>query len=333
MEKIIIISNYLKNIKGMVHIELVNKKVSSKLDNNIYFSLGYLIMYLYIAQIRNCSRDCIKYINKTIYITNKKECKNGLIDSATSEKIINNLIEKSVYNIEFLPEEVISISREEVFEIINGFREAYNLVIKEKCNLIDYIYSIDKDKEYVELINFIKLLNPRDLEMQIKFIMLKHNFNKKKKKSFDYNNFKKIDNCISSGVIGVSDIGLELMWIEYYRGELQPTKYRNIYIAILFAYISKKTNNSYYLKSAQYTVNPIITYLKENRELENINEYELISSMYLLNEYIEYEVLDNFIKENSHKFNNFNLKSNEDNNDKKEYIIKKSIEVLGGIII
>ena len=139
----------------------------------MFFNAGKLLMLLYITNTNNISRKDIKYKNNRFYIDINKGNQNiKIINTITSENIINNLIEKSTYNKEFLPIEIEDINEKNLLDIEEGFKAAYEIFIYEKINLMNFFrkYHI---KNSFSLINDIKILNEQDLKRQLKFVRLK----------------------------------------------------------------------------------------------------------------------------------------------------------------
>ncbi|PRR79657.1 hypothetical protein [Clostridium vincentii] len=348
------------NCKLNLKVSVSNtKEIVSKVDNNMFFKAGQLLMFFFITNVNNLRRENIKYDKETFYIINSPVNKidENYIKSPTSENIIVDMIYKSTYNKEVLPIEVESISRENLHELKRGFELTYKTMINEKINLINFLQKCELKNSYLNLIKDIKLLNPHELNVQLQFIELRYSKNLIKNELLEkvisckdnYDEFisassELLDLFIKNAIIGFGENGLELMWIGYIDESLEAIKYRNIYIAIFFEYIGEVTSNKYYLQATKHSVNPLLTYINNLNDDEKLvyNEeyYEMLKLLYLLNDSIElnYIELDKVIQKNTKTFSSMALREKirySSNTDKiiLEFIQNKSLDVLHSVIL
>ncbi len=357
--QLLLLVNFINNriYRFNLEVSIVNNKdIVSKFNSDIFFKSGQLLMFFYIVNINNKSRGNIKYNNSKFYIyLPLNSTSKDYMNNTTSEDIINDLIEKSTYNEEFLPIELGSIIEEDLMEIENGFELMYKIFINEKMNLINYLNEYNIEDNYSNLIKDIKLLNPHDLEIQLKLIRLKFE-NKLIKNEL----IEKLINCrenhddfiehskmvldllIKNAIIALDNNKMQLMWMGYINKKLEPIKYRNIYLAILFSYIGKKTSEKYYLQIAKQSINPLLIVskdLKGNYKSMLDNEYyEVLKLLYLLNNYIEFRELNIFIEENKDLFDLIRLedkiKCNYDTENLiLESVYNKSLDLLSLLIL
>ncbi|MBU3093845.1 hypothetical protein KPL35_17585 [Clostridium sp. CF011] len=310
------------NCKLDLKVSFTNtKEIVSKVDNNMFYEAGKLLMVFFIVNINNLQRKNIKYDKETFYIINSSVNKiaENHIKKPTSENIIADIILKSTYNKEVLPIEVASVTRENLDELKKGFELVYKTIINEKINLINFLENCEPKNIHSNLIKDIKLLSPHDLKVQLQFIELKYSKKLIENELLEkviccknnYNEFisastELLDLLIENATIGFGENGLELMWIGYIDERLEAIKYKNIYIAIFLAYIGKITANKYYLQATKQSVNSLLTYVNDDEEklIYNDEYYEMLKLLYLLNDSMElgYIELNKAIQKNTKLF-------------------------------
>ncbi|MBW9173998.1 hypothetical protein [Clostridium estertheticum] len=332
------------------------KGIVSKVDNNMFYEAGKLLMLFFIVNVNNLQRKNIKYAKETFYIINSpvNNIAENYIKNPTSENIITDIIYKSTYNKEVLPIEITSVTSENLNELKKGFELVYKTIINEKTNLINFLQKCEFRKNYLTLIKDIKLLSPHDLKVQLQFIELKYSKNLIKNELLEKvicckNNYDEfisasnefLDLLIENATIGFGENGLELMWIGYIDERLEAIKYKNIYIAIFFAYIGKVTANKYYLQTTKHCVNSLLTNVNDDEKLlYNDEYYEMLKLLYLLNNSMEldYKALDKVIEKNTKLFDLIDFKSEIKYSSNKdeimlEFICNKSLDILHFVIL
>lgn len=340
-----------------LEVSFINSRdFESEFDCDIFFKAGQLLMFLYVLNIKNVSRENIKYRNNKFYIYMPINNSNEInIKKITAENIIINLIDKSTYNQEFLPEYLENINKENLFQIERGFELTYKLFIDEKINLINFLNKYVIKNSYINLIENIQLLNPHDLNIQLKFIRLKFQrelitikslkkliSQKNNHANFIESSRNVLDILIKNSIISLDENGIELMWIGYTNNKLEPTRYKNIYIAILLSYIGKTMSEKYYLQAAKQSLNPLLMDLVDStidyKKICGNEYYDVLKLLFLLNNYIEFEELDNFIEKNPSLFNLISLEDKLKCNSETEtfileYIYNKSLDLLNSLIL
>lgn len=340
VKKIMVLVNYLNYLRDQKKLIInKNKNIETKVDEEMFFHSGKLLAILLILKEVNFSRHNIKYRNKMFFIQKAEYNKNLLNKKiVTSKNIIEDIIKNSVYNIEFLPYEIRNINFKNVYEIKRGFICEYKILIKNKIKLTQLL---EKEKNYDYVIEALKLLNPKDLNFQSRLIELRFgiNFNrcrqisKIREEIVNKNIFtdfckRYIDKYINYGIIGIGKYGMELMWIAYYNKKLGPLNYRNIYMSLLLAYLGDKECNKYYLQSANYAINSVLSYADEYKS--ELKKY--IDVLELLNKYLKNKNLNLYIRSNLKR----KVAENEyiiDYNKKILKSINNSLEVLEKIVL
>lgn len=359
---ILLLKDFINNnCKLDLKVSVTNtKEIVSKVDNNMFYEAGKLLMVFFIVNINNLQRKNIKYAKETLYIIDSPVNKiaENYIKKPTSENIIADIILKSTYNKEVLPIEVASVTRENLDELKKGFELVYKTIINEKINLMNFLEECGPKNIHSNLIKDIKLLSPHDLKVQLQFIELKYSKNLIQNELLgkvicckdNYDEFisastEFLDLLIENATIGFGENGLELMWIGYIDERLEAIEYKNIYIAIFFEYIGKVTGNKYYLQATKHSINPLLSYINnlnddEEKLIYNDEYYEMLKLLYLLNDSmkLDYIELNKAIQKNTKLFASMDLKDGINYNSNKdeimlEFIFNKSLELLHFVIV
>lgn len=303
---------FIKNKNSKINIEICLDKVSNvkfKKDSSMFSKCGQFLMFLYIFKIDNLSSENIYYSNGKFFLSlSSKHFNQYFMTNTGCEDIANDIINCSTYKKDCIPKiesNTKFTNKKDFKDFENGFISTYKTFIHEKNNIIEFLTKYPLRNFSITLIKNIKLLNPRDLHMQLKFIKLRylkkiesnyllnklsaiHNYNSE----FISLSKKFLDFLTQNSIIGMKNNSLELTFIGYINNELRPVGINNIYISIYFSFIAKITQNKYYEKSALYSLMPVI-----NSDNLNYNK-EILKLIYLLNSYIHFEELDKFIHDN-----------------------------------
>ena len=302
-DKFLYFVDILNKENNKLHLKIIfnENSIDSILDEYMFFKSGYIIMLLYI--FNGNFNGKVKYNNGVFYTRNLAIDQHVLYDTKV-KNVIDDIINKSIYNKRFLPSSVSNITYENLKSIEIGFTDAYKFFIKEKLDIIAHL-DINKD---VNLINMLKILNYNDLNMQLQFLRLK--FGYLYKKDFLLEKLKKYEECninfinesceylnhlIERSIIGMNKKKLEMMWIQHDQGKLVTTKYNNIYIAIYLKFISTLKNNKYYLESAKQLINPL---LDDKEIIESELSLELFKILYLNSKSINHDSLNSYLIRN-----------------------------------
>lgn len=355
-ELISLLLKFLNNNNSSLNILFnTDNNISTKKDDNIYFFSGQLLMLLYICNVNNFDNKNIKYFSNTFYIStiNYNYLPQTNIQNSTSESIIDDILYKSVFYKDYLPNGIKPLYDENLIDLENGFKLIYTILMKKKLEIIKLIESINLNINTSFLIQNLLLINPHDLELQLQFIKIKYNkviyindslknlkYESKNMDNFIDNSCLYLNLLIKNSIIGSGKYGLELMWIEYLNNTLYPTRIDNINFSLLSAFVGKKLNSKYYLEATKNSINPLLSYIDSFIENNLINDdiLEVFKLLYLLNQYIDFSNLNNFINTNFKNKYFKNIKINNINNLKIEktifdYICNKSFFVFDRIIL
>lgn len=312
-------------------------------NDNIFFNSGQLLAMFYIFNVNGISRGDIDYSDGKFFIKNlfKKKNINNNIDSGCIS-IAENIINASVYYKEFLPCWIEVNTNGECKAIEDGFVETYTDLLNEKILLIKMIEEYQNEIFFSDVINKLKILNYNDLIRQSRLIKLRLGYNYCNKifneKINDYNKDEFIDiSCriadelIEGSIIGVYDNEIEITWLQYLKNEIVTLTDKNIYVSLFLSYLSKNTNNKYYLQSAIQAIKPAIRSL--NLEFYNKEEREynyILNAMYYLNNMIYIGPLKSFIDSNDNIF-----KCYKDIDEKviMETLLNEALKIINKIII
>lgn len=272
---------------------IVKTEYNTKMNNELFYEVGRLLMALYLTS-NHSSKIKLKYCDNNIYICIKNESDlSRCINEVTAEEITRDLISKSVYNIEFLPDNIKAINMQKLSYIKEGFQQAYNECINSKIRWIKHLET--RDERYGELINNINMLNINDLNKQLRLLDIRFNsivVNDEKNiwdgKDSVESYCKVLDKYIQDAVIGMGENGLELMWMESDNGIIRPTMLDNVYMGLVLSYIYYITQNKYYYQSVIQTINPVITYFNNNEARDEV----IMLIIYFINKISPYNKLD-----------------------------------------
>lgn len=300
-----------------------------KYDSMLFFKAGQLLFLLYIFNINNLKRKEISYNDCTFYILDLFN-KEFFIDDLTSfdcESIAYNFIKNSVYRINFLPIKVTTVNDDRLLELKNGFTFSYNVLLNEKITILNTLENSDNKLIFTNLIRNLKLLNPNDLNKQLKIITIRYK-NKYIQEDFQklscdallsYDEFIRLQsnftpNLIQNAIIGVNDNDFSLTWVGFIDNTLIPLGYRNIYIALFLGYLSVVLNNTHYFQCCIQAINTSIKNfdINKNNLLQSNKKAELskiLKSFHLLSQLISYEKLTAFILDNKNLIDYFKIKS------------------------
>lgn len=272
---------------------IMKTEYNTEMNNELFYEVGRLLMALYLTS-NHSSKIKLKYCDNNIYICIKNESDlSRCINEVTAEEITRDLISKSVYNIEFLPDNIKAINMQKLSYIKEGFQQAYNECINSKIRWIKHLET--RDERYGELINNINMLNINDLNKQLKLLDIRFNsivVNDEKNiwdgKDSVESYCKVLDKYIQDAVIGMGENGLELMWMESDNGIIRPTMLDNVYIGLVLSYIYYITQNRYYYQSVIQTLNPVINYFNNNEARDEV----IMLIIYFINKISPYNKLD-----------------------------------------
>lgn len=341
------IIDYLNKTKFSLDKKLIVKNTFKNefiYDNFIFFNLGQLLSLFYLFNINTLNRKNITYVNRTFFIKdlfNKKDIINT-IDSDCMF-IAQNIIDKSVYNIEFLPSELKINNNYEYNYIKSGFIETYTALLNNKIYLTKLLQNYNNEELFTNTINNLRSLNYNDLNKQIKLLDIKlknnySNYNSKKEEfvcsKINSRDFIDLgchiaDDLIENSIIGIHNNDIEITWIGYIDENIQPLFYKNIYISLFLSYLYQNTDKKYYLQASIQSLNPALRYLNYNEKDEN--HLSILNSLYTLNSILDIPALNNFINLNSSLLKKYNINSSHKNNMNK-YLLDISIKTINNII-
>lgn len=326
-----------------------------KKDDEIFFKSGQLLMFLYVFSVINLPKENIKYLDGTFFLKLSKDnfC-NQLCIKADSKSIAYDIINKSIYT-KFCFQNNFNIESSLMYKNLNdfkrGFKICYETFLSEKINIMRFLENKGLENICLNFIRNLKMLTPRDLKIQLHFINIKARkafvpnsmiekvlLIKNDKAEFISLSTKLLDLVNENSLIGINNDGkLETTWIKCIDEKLCPIGIESIYIAAYFSYISKATNNSYYSQSAKSSLMPLF-HLCESDYKNIMNDNKILSSIYLLNEYIDCSELSNFVEYNPKLFMTISNSYKKDcilNADNLIFqcIIDNSLDVLKSIIL
>ena len=177
-ELISLLLKFLNNNNSSLNILFnTDNNISTKKDDNIYFFSGQLLMLLYICNVNNFDNKNIKHFSNTFYIStiNYNYLPQTNIQNSTSESIIDDILYKSVFYKDYLPNGIKPLYDENLIDLENGFKLIYTILMKKKLEIIKLIESINLNINTSFLIQNLLLINPHDLELQLQFIKIKYN--------------------------------------------------------------------------------------------------------------------------------------------------------------
>lgn len=307
---------FIKNKNSKINLDICinkNSNITLKKDCDMFFKCGQFLMFIYAFKINKLLSEDINYNNGQFFIKLSNINFNQTILNKTScEDIAKDIINNSTYKKDCMPNAISNIkfkNNNDFKEFEKGFILTYKTFINEKNNLVKFLENSPVTDFSLSLIKNIKILNPKDLDMQLKFIRLRY-LNKIesnpllndlvyfKQSNDEFINLSKefLDILTQNSIIGIHNNSMEFMFIGYINGELKPTGINNIYISIYFSYIAKVTENKYYETSALYSLIPVL-----HSDSSDYNT-EILELMYLLNNYICFKELEEFINNNIYLF-------------------------------
>lgn len=295
-----------------------------KYDDLLFFKSGQLLFLFYIFNINYLERNKIKYNNNIFYVLDLFNSEYLIEDLSIydCESIAWDFINHSAYNINFLPVEVTYITNNQILEIQSGFRLAYDILLKEKIDILNTLESSENTIFFTNLIKNLKLLNQNDLDKQLKFINIryKNQYNLENPLSNDYLEYhefiksqkKFTPNLIQNAIIGIDNGDFAVTWMGFIENKVIPLGYRNIYIALYLGYLSNNIDNKHYLQSCIQAVNTSIKDFNLNKKKllkpsKKIELSKILYVFYILNKLISYERLNSFILENKSLFTSYIL--------------------------
>ncbi|MGN0145490.1 MAG: hypothetical protein ACI398_10930 [Clostridium sp.] len=332
-----------------------NIENTQKYDDEAFFKAGQFLMFLYVFSVDNLYKKNINYLDGTFFVKLSDENFNLVSSIKTkSESIANHIINRSVYTKQLLPHNcsIRDLSNNKnLSNFQRGFKICYETFLNEKIDLIKLLKNDGLINIYFNLIKNIRLLSPHDLKIQLEFIniQVKKSLTKNSivekiirikddKNTFINLSLKLLDLVTENSIIGINDSGaIELTWIKYSNNKLGSIGTDSIYIAIYFAYIGKVTNNSYYSQSAKQSLTPLFNMsISDYKQTTNLDK--ILKSMYLLNNYINYSELNDFIYNNQDLFMMVSASYKKECNLKTDELIfqcimDNSMDVLNSIIL
>lgn len=342
------IINYLNETKSSLDKKLLIKnkfKNEFIYDNFIFFNLGQLLSIFYLFNINNLIRKDITYSNGTFFIKdlfNKKTIVNTM--DSDCMLIAQNIIDKSIYNKEFLPDQIKINNYYEYNDIKSGFVETYTNLLNNKIYLTKLLQNYNNENLLIDIIDNLRSLNYNDLNRQIKLLDIKFkndysNFDSKKEEfiysEINSKNFIDLgcyiaDDLIENSIIGIHNNDIEITWIGYIDNNIQPLFYRNIYVSLFLSYLYQNTDKKYYLQASIQALKPALRYLN-NYNKKDEHYLNILKSLYTLNSMLDITTLKNFINLNSRLLKKYNISSSSPKNIDK-YLLDISIKTISNII-
>lgn len=215
--------------------------------------------------------------------------------NTSAEGIAKRILETSVHNIDFLPDERKNIDIEQLVQLKSGFEYIYNIVVSCKVELIEFTKKLFRE-DSVKLEGFLtKLycLNEEDLKRQLYFLEVKLSKSKEQETNIMFSEDERPahidesyitdlacklgDHIIQKGIIGINNNMISRTWISTVIDEsklhILPTSY-NLYegnsgIGLFLLYLGLVTKKDYFIKTAeavmQESMNRVAGLYKEER--------------------------------------------------------------------
>jgi lantibiotic modifying enzyme len=262
------------------YTDLIDYKNTVEQEFNYYFYLGQLLTLLYVLDCRNFRSSDISNLSQYPVIKNVRNLfvssKEKLCCEFSSKNIARDILDASVYKIDFLPESKKDKAEKYIDSIKSGFEYTYNLIRNNKQEFTNLITSLFSSKPvYLSNVQLkIYGLTKDNLKRQLYFLDVRFikKENEKTNISFSNNiNPTKTDkdqlmaiatqlgnHIIQKGIIGFKDNIISRTWISTVKkGEefiLYPDSYNlgegNSGIAIFLLYLGVATKKDYFINVA-----------------------------------------------------------------------------------
>ena len=270
----------------------INSTKALNKEKCLYINAGKFLGCLYALNMTEIKKENIKLNGMQFMIEDFTgiSIKNSIY-SFSSEEIAQEIINSSVYNIVFLPEDKKNLEKHNVEHIKMGFKEVYNCLLDNKVELVNLLNETAEEEgiKILSIIAKINMLNIRDMNSQFKFIDARFN-NIGKGNKLDLSSKKRevklnenlvevcsniADYIIEKGIIGCANSTMERTWIEVVEDNKVSIIGKGLYsgnagVALFLASLSVVTKKEYYLSVALEAMVPAIRYL------ENISSNETI---------------------------------------------------------
>ncbi len=262
-----------------------------------FFSTGELLALLYIL---NCSNlKCKRFVTLArypvlmnldgIFLPGKNKANFNL----SSKSIAKDIIDSSVYNIDFIPKQNRTSAKLHIASIKGGFRYMYNIIVQSKREFIEFLnsqFAKDTTSYLPAIITKIYGLNDDDLKRQLHFLDVRFEAGRLNKtgiafspdstaKGTDREYFLDIatrlgDHMIQKSIIGFNNFLTTRTWINTVKhGKkliVSPQCY-NLYegnsgIALFFLYLGELTKKEYFINTAVEAMREPISHIDKLQE-------------------------------------------------------------------
>ncbi|ADL53912.1 DUF4135 domain-containing protein [Clostridium cellulovorans] len=287
----------LLNYKRYGFIENIANEIPQDLEE-YYFNSGQLLALLYMMDCNKVEkkdiislRNCPSILNCTNLFIVQEEIFNQEISSTD---IAKKILDYSVYNIEFLSEDMSCLAKNYINLIKSGYKYRYNIISSNKSQLIKIINELFKGDHLIlsHMIPKIYNFTENDLKQQlyfldVRFVQFKYqdsnfkflvgdtydNLNKEELKEIA---IKLGDYIIQKSIIGVENSLTTRSWITDVKlgnklelsHKCNSISYGTCGIAIFLLYLGVVTQKAYFIAASIESMRKVI-YAMNKKSIEN----------------------------------------------------------------
>ncbi len=245
-----------------------------------FFRIGQLLALLYVLNCRKFRGGRILKLSKFPVLTDLEELfttsKRNLDFTPSSKNIAQDIIDSSVYNIDFIPRRNKYLAKLNISPIKSGFQYVYVKIINSKIEFVDFLKSLfDKDSPYLAtVITKVYNFNTDDLIRQLYFLDLQFNIKQSYNSAIKFSKdispnkinvnryldlaVKMGNDIIRKSIIGFNNNNTSRIWMNTVkcRDELIISpKCKNLYegnsgIALFFLYLGVAVKKEYFINIA-----------------------------------------------------------------------------------
>jgi|GEM_PF-3069245 len=246
-----------------------------------FFNTGELLALLYIL---NCSNfKCKRIVTLAMYpvlmnldgifLAHRKKSDLNI----SSKSIAQDIIDSSVYNIEFIPKQSKASAKLHLASIKAGFRYMYNIIVHSKrefIELLDSQFEKESTSYLPTIITKIYGLNEGDLKRQLHFLDVRFDAGRLNRTCVVFSGNSAVqetdrehlldiavrlgDHMIQKSIIGFNNFSTSRTWIntvKYGKKLIVSPKCYNLYegnsgIALFFLYLGELTKKEYFINTA-----------------------------------------------------------------------------------